>query len=230
MTSTTTDMYRELFECLRDSLHFNPGVVLTEFEKASRKVARRVWPLAEVKGWNFTQAVGRKARSFPELNAELRDNPTAAFALKQIYRLSLLPIRKVKSGRRAVKRFIVRHNLAHAFSDFWRYFNREWFHRTPPREWVIGDTEDRKSEFMEEFNDMLRRKLHLNSHPGPWQFLTKLQKVSLVSYDEYLTDQANALPVQIVNSKLTEVLKENTRLLLAGRIDAKKFLGVLARL
>lgn len=103
-------MYRELFHFMRYSLHFRPTEAMVDFEKASRKAARLVWPGIDVKGCDFhmNQALHRKAKSFPLLNHELRHNARARFALKMIYRISLLPLNKVKSGRRAVRNYILR--------------------------------------------------------------------------------------------------------------------------
>lgn len=124
MTKKDRNQYKKLFEFLRDGLDIVPGTIMCDFEAASRRAAREVWNGVKVYGCNFhyCQALSRKAKKFARLRKALNvrgANNNAKKALKMFMRLSLLPIRHVYDGIRAIRRFITRHRMNRLFAGFY---------------------------------------------------------------------------------------------------------------
>lgn len=122
MTNKTKKSYLGLFKFIRDHFNINPEIVMSDFEKAARKAARRIWPNARIAGCNFhfNQALTRHAKSIPILRHELKTNGSARFALKLFHRMSLIPEQHLREGKNVIREFLRRKNLNLAFRVFWR--------------------------------------------------------------------------------------------------------------
>lgn len=121
MTRRYTVMYMTLFEALRDMFNFNPTTIMADFECASMRAAKAIWPQARFKGCNFhhLQAIRRKSIEIQVLREELKVNQRARFGLKLIMRLSMLPRDNLQAGVDFVQEYINRHDLADVFMEFW---------------------------------------------------------------------------------------------------------------
>lgn len=116
MTRRTEAAYQAAFEYLRDVLHIDVESIMMDFERGARNAATTVWPRATLRGCSFHygEAVCKKVKLRSLLGRERK----AAFVIRLLRRLCLVPEPQVMDGLRAIVHYIRRHGWIRIFAPY----------------------------------------------------------------------------------------------------------------
>lgn len=218
--------YLFLFKWLRDALNMNPGSMMADFEKATRKAAREVWPGCSIDGcmFHFCQAIKRKARSMEEVSAALKKEE-ARTVLRMYMRLCLLPLSKVDEGLKAIKQYSKQHRLGQALERFHEYFVETWMHNYTPADWNVQNRIRRTNNNLESFNSVLKTVIQRN--PSAYSFLDSMQSIVYRLNNDYEHETKHNSQRES-QSKFNQPLKDAIESLGTGAISVIEFLKLLS--
>lgn len=200
-----------------------PTVLMSDFEIAQRKAARKVWPQIDVRGclFHMNKAIRDKAKGM------IRKNPKNCFILKMFMRLPLLPAKHIYKGFNAIVNYIKRQKVFKVFSKFISYFAKTWFKRYSVKEWSVSDLQYRTNNHLEGTNNLVKRKIKRN--PSPWDFLQGLLNLASDTTSSLYSDLQRSSQ-QIDRSRLTAPFQTALALLKDKEINEFNFLVRLAKI
>lgn len=233
MPDRLTKTYISLFEFLRDAVFCFDGSVrkpitfMSDFERASRTAAEKVWPEIELIGCNFhlCQALRRKASTLPELSSKIRGQTLHHTGLKMFMRLSLLPLESVAEGLDALKAFLVEKGVIADFQRFLNYFERVWLRHYEPRTWCVSARKRRTNCNIEGYNHFIKQKIRRN--PSPWVFVNAILDLAYDASSK-LEHDLRQRRQRADRSRLTKPMEENLLLLQNHEITVIDFLQAMA--
>lgn len=132
--------------------------------------------------YNFQfQAIHRYAieKNYHEL---MINNIEAAFAIRSIMVLPLMPVVLMEDGFAAVQQRAVNHGLGNVLRNFFRYVQRYWFDTVTPDILSIADRQSRTNNAVESFYSSMNRRFSNVPHPNFWDFIGEYLSISNVGY------------------------------------------------
>lgn len=144
----------------------------SDFENAMRSAASETWPNVRLVGcyFHYTQALSRKARSFPEVSRSLKTS-SGMKILKMYLRLPLLPEDMVSQGVKIIVAEERRLNLTVTFDSFHQYFNRYWMKKIEPKGFCVSLEKHRTNNYLESFNARISK--HFSHKPTIYKWIGK---------------------------------------------------------
>jgi hypothetical protein len=197
---------------------------MIDFEKSSRKAARKVWDNTVIHGcmFHFCQVIWKKAKSMKEIAAKVDDKSSHVNSIVRMYtRLSFLPVEKITAGIDSISQYQKIHHLEKDFEEFNKYFTTTWMKVYKASEWCISDQTQRTNNNVEAYNNKIKGLISRN--PNVYVFLDGLQSLALDASNQLEDEKENFFFIKD-RSKLTEKYRKAKVALKSKKINITTFL------
>ena len=188
------ELYNVVFKYLKDVIHCNPSIFMSDFEKAARSAIADVFPGILVKGCHFhyVQALIKNMKD-KGLGPEYSSNPTINEIIRCYTSLAFVPIENVSEYHDSIKykiNSITNLQLNSLLINFDIYFTETWLDGMfSIADWnQLLDIEHRTNNWCESFHSAFARRFKA-SHPNVIKFLNKLNDTLVYhefNYNNYL--------------------------------------------
>ena len=183
LTGKSFDHYLSLFLAIQELVpNFNPLRFMSDFERASRNAAKRVWGNGrdlETKGcfFHFCQSILKHIRI---LGLFLKFSRVKNFRkwVMRVMALPLLPADQIHPTWDQLKAQIFNFNVADLenFQKFKDYVQAQWINGTDQDDLSVHGQRDATNNFSESFNAILKKEIK-TKQPNVWFFLLTMNNI-----------------------------------------------------
>lgn len=222
MTSKEKQLYKTVFQYLRDGFGFAPKEIMLDYESSSRNAAKEIFKTSKVCGchFHFNQSLERKASQLDGLRGQTNDFDVRTI-LDMFKNLPLLPFDRIEEGFNAIKEHQMDLQLSETFATFNQYFEDFWIDHITPQGFGVSDLKFRTNNFNEGYNSKLKGKM--KRRQNVYEFLKNIIDLMEESLNNFEYDKNNQVVFKS-SSKITPQLEEALPKLNTGQFTVKDFL------